>query len=286
MKAGKIRLTATLVALLLLLVLTGLTKGAAAAGSGCRTTDDLNGKKLAGIRSFKIANENGEVFFNTLLGIDLGGYEGVDTVDELVYALESGRVDAIWCPDVMADYLLRTVSENNLIKLSAPEDTSGAAEDGARLEFALALRSEEETLCRELDAVIGEIKADRTMETLLVAYVWADEPMERYEKQGIFAKRTIKVGVTGTLPPLDCYDADGTPCGFSVALMEELEKRTGYHFTLVKVTPQDALTALASGKVDILLGCGTGKNTTPGKKEYITTRGYYTMQQYSYLAIQ
>lgn len=287
MKTKKAGLLAVIAAFVLLLILAGTGMEKTKAGDrGINTTQDLNGKTLAGITGMRLSSESAEVFFETLLGISLSGYRAADTIPELMYELKSGRADAVWVPDVTARYLLHTEEGKDLVRLTAPEDTAGSAEDGGRFEFALALRPEEEMLCTEISAAITEMKTDGTMEKLAVAYVEADTPMDFYEKAKGSGTKKLYVGVTGTLPPLDRYDKNGTPCGFSAAFLSELSDRTGYRFVMVKVTPEDAFTALAGKKVDMLLAFGTGKNTTPGRKDYITTRGYYTMQEYAYLSVK
>lgn len=286
MKTKKAGLLATIAAFLVLLLIAGAGLETPKTGDrGIRTTKDLNGKTLGGITGMRMSSESAEVFFETLYGISLAGYRTADTIPELMYELKSKRADAIWVPDVTARYLLRAEGNEDLIRLTAPKDSAGSAEDGGRFELALALRPEEETLCTELSAAITEMKSDKTMEKLTVAYVEADLPMDFYETAKGSGK-TLYVGVTGTLPPIDRYDENGVPCGFSAAFLSELSDRTGYRFVLVKVTPENAFTELAAKKVDMLLAFGTGKNTTPGKKDYITTRGYYTIQEYACLTVK
>ena len=286
MKTKKAGFLATIAAFILLLIVAGAGFEKTGAGErGMKTTENLNGKTLAGITGMRLSEESAEVFFETLYGISLAGYHAADTIPELLYDLRSNRADAIWVPDVTARYLLHAAENEDLARLSTPEDTAGSAEDGGRFELALALRPEAETLCTELSAAIMEMKSDKTMEKLAVAYVEADSPMDFYEK----AKGTGKVfyvGVTGTLPPIDRYDRNGVPCGFSAAFLSELSNRTGYRFVMVKVTPENAFTELAAKKIDLLLAFGTGKTTTPGKKDYITTRGYYTIQEYACLSVK
>ena len=71
-----------------------------------------------------------------------------------------------------------------------------------------------------------------------------------------------------------------------MALLQELEKHTGYRFETVPIETKDAFTVLNSGKVDALFAYGTGRNTTPGEKDYLVTEGYYTMKEYAYLALK
>lgn len=285
MKKNGIGLLTTVAAVVLLLAVTaaGFAKPDAK-GQGFASTDELSGCVMAGIASAKLPEENAEVLFETILGVKLAGYRAAADVDGLLYELKSGRADVICCPDVMAEYLLRT--EAGLKRLEAPEDTSNGVEDGGRLAFGMATRAGDEALCGELDAVISELCEDGTLESLTVAYIDAEEPLSLYETKWESGKKTLYVGVTGTLPPVDRFDEDGVPCGFSIAFLEELEKRTGYRFKAVPIENEDAFTVLNSGKVDLLFAYGTGRNTTPGEKDYRMTKGYYTMQEYAYLTLE
>lgn len=284
MKKRKRNLGAMAAAVLLLLLLGafGFAKPAAV-GQGMTSTTELDGKVMAGLAAARMPEENAEVLFETILGVKLSGYHATESLHSLLYELRSGRADVICCPDVTADYLLRT--EAGLKRLAAPEDTSNGVEGGGRLEFALALPKEAKDLREELNAALTELEEEGILEALAVAYVKADKPLDLYEKlQG--SGKKIYVGVTGTVAPLDRFDANGTPCGYSIALLAELGKRTGYRFVAVPVTAEESFTVLRSGKVDALFCYGTSRNTTPGEKDYLVTKGYYTMKEYAYLALE
>ena len=285
MKKNRIGLCAVVGAVVLLFVsaAVGFAKPDAK-GQGFTGTSELEGCVMAGVKSARLPEENAEVLFETILGTKLSGYHAVSDCSELLYELRSGRADVICCPDVTAEYLLRT--EEGLKRLEAPADTSNGVEGGGRLSFAMALRPEDTALCEELNAAISELEADGTLTALQVAYVDADEPLDLYEKKAASGKKTLYVGVTGTLPPIDRFDDDGEACGFSIALLEELEKRTGYRFETVAIGSEDSFTVLKSGKVDLLFAYGTSKNTSTGEKDYIVTKGYYTMQEYAYLVLE
>ncbi len=251
-------------------------------GQRLTKTEELQGRVLAGIAAARMPEENAGVLFETILGVELSGYHGVADLQELLYELRSGRAAAICCPDVTAEYLLRT--EEGLVRLTAPEETANGVEGGGRLSFAMALPKQETDLCEALNAAITEMEEDGTLEALTVAYVDADEPMKAYEKKG--SGKKLYVGVTGTIAPLDYLDENGRACGFSVAFLEELGKRTGYCFVTVPITVEESFLALGSGKVDILFGYGASRNTTPGEKDYLVTKGYYTMKEYAYLSLE
>ena len=284
MKKSTMGLWTVAVTALLLLVAAAAGFGKPdAKGQNLSLAEQLNGCVMAGVDAARLPEENAEVLFETILGIKLSGYHAVSNMDELLYELRSGRADVICCPDVTAEYLLRT--EEGLTRVRASEDTSNGVEGGGRLSFAMALRDNDEALCGELNAALTELSEDKTLEALTVAYVDADMPLDVYEDKVSFEKKILYVGVTGTIPPLDRLDENGVPCGFSVALLKELEKRTGYRFETVVIEPKDSFTLLNSGKVDLLFAYGTSRNTTPGEKEYLVTKGYYTMQEYAYLAL-
>ena len=61
---------------------------------------------------------------------------------------------------------------------------------------------------------------------------------------------TIKVAVTGALPPMDYVVADGTPAGFNTAVLAEIANRTGKNIEIVVVDSLGRAAALASGTVD------------------------------------
>lgn len=273
---------AAVTVVLLILAAAGFAKPDAK-GRGITSTEELKGCVMAGVDAARLPEENAEVLFETILGTKLSGYHAVSDIDGLLYELKSGRADVICCPDVTAEYLLRT--EEGLMRLQAPEDTANGTEDGGRLSFAMALRPGDEELCEELNAVITELEVDGMLEALTVAYVEAEEPLKLYENKASSGKKTLYVGVTGTVPPLDRLDENGTPCGFSVAFLRALGERTGYRFETVVISPKDSFSVLNSGKVDLLFGYGTSRNTTPGKKDYLVTKGYYTMKEYAYLVL-
>lgn len=274
---------AALALVLLCLAAVGFAKPKAK-GHNVTSTEEIDGYVMAGVEAARMQAEHAEVLFETILGVELAGYREMETLPELLYELRSGRADVICCPDVVADYLLKT--EEDLVRLTAPEDRAGGVEGGGRLSFAMAMSNGKDDLKNELDAAISELEEEGVLKALAVAYVDADVPMELYQDEKDTGKKTLYVGVTGTVPPLELIDEYGRPCGFCVAFLSELEKRTGYCFEMVSVTSKESFTFLNSGKIDLLFAYGTSKNTTPGEKDYLVTKGYYTMDEYAYLVLK
>ena len=63
---------------------------------------------------------------------------------------------------------------------------------------------------------------------------------------------TIKVGVTGDLPPLDLVLADNSPAGFNTAMLAEVAKRAGKNIELVQIESGARATALNSKQIDVI----------------------------------
>ena len=263
------------------LVLAGTGFGKAAGVATERTPEtieQLDGKKLGGIAG-KMTETHLKLLWETILGIQLQGYESYATIHEMLFALKDGRIDAIWCPDITAKYL--TTQDETLYELEQVQAETD------RLSFAMAFLPEDEAICTTVSEAIAALQDNGTLDDLVQAYVEATNPITRYEKE--MRKQNgeqIYVGVTGTLPPLDWFDKNGKPCGFSVALLDEIGKCTGYQFVLVPVDAETAFTCLETGKIDAIFGYGTSKNTTPSRTDVITTTGYYAMNQYSYVTLK
>ncbi|MBR4643195.1 MAG: transporter substrate-binding domain-containing protein [Selenomonadaceae bacterium] len=119
--------------------------------------------------------------------------------------------------------------------------------------FCCALREEDVDLKNSFDAAIASMKDDGTLDALIKNFI--DNPSETpqaVEISKIDGADTIKVGVTGDLPPLDLVLADGTPAGFNTAVLAEISKRIGKNIELIQVDSGARAAALTSKLVDVI----------------------------------
>lgn len=103
-----------------------------------------------------------------------------------------------------------------------------------------------------LNDAIKEMKADGTLDSLieneLKTYINSDPgPKDLPHFDGA---KTIKIGVTGDLPPMDFVSSDGKAAGFNIALLTEIANRAHVNFELVQIETGARPMALSSGKVD------------------------------------
>lgn len=169
-----------------------------------------------------------------------------DNLNSMLMALDSGQIDEVSTYLCVADYL---IARNPKIEIL----------EGHTLEFidafCLALRANEPDLKKSLDDAILEMSDDGTFASLTKTYIndvrGKDEP-PAVAFENFDGAETIKVAVTGDLPVLDLIRADGTPAGFSTAVLAELGKRLQKNIEVVQIESGARAAALTSGQVDVI----------------------------------
>ena len=161
--------------------------------------------------------------------------------------IESGSIDQMSLYTNVANYVIanndkfETVSDLTLKILSD--------------NFCFAVRKDDTALKDELNKALGEMKADGSLDKLAKEYITdvdkgqAPPAIEIPTTEGA---QTIKVGVTGDLPPLDYVSADGKAAGFNTALLAEIAKRSGKNVELVNIDSGARASALSSGQIDVI----------------------------------
>ena len=159
--------------------------------------------------------------------------------------IESGSVDQISVYESVAKYI--TATNNHF----APTETSfGKLSDS----FCFAVRKDDTELKAQLDKAIDEMKSDGTLDKLVKDYITDAEPdnIPAVEIPMTEGNETLKVGVTGDLPPLDLVLPDGTPAGFNTAMLAEIAKRIGRNVELVDIDSGARAAALTSNQIDVI----------------------------------
>lgn len=98
------------------------------------------------------------------------------------------------------------------------------------------------------------MKEDKTLAALQMSYVV--NPGVSKPEAVQFAKfdgaETVKVAITGDIPPIDYVAADGTPAGFNTAILAELGKHLKMNIELVQVDSGARAAALSSKRADVV----------------------------------
>lgn len=117
------------------------------------------------------------------------------------------------------------------------------------------MRKDDEQLKNDFDKALSEMKADGTLDKFLNDYVTNVDKGQTPPKVEIpmtEGAQTIKVGITGDLPPLDLILADNTPAGFNTAILAEIAKRSGKNIELVQIETGARAAALNSKLIDVI----------------------------------
>lgn len=195
-----------------------------------------------------------------------------DTLDALLMALNAGDINNIEIYQSVARYLCAT---NDNLVIGASLDTGKASETFAELvqngingnDFAFLMMEDNATLRDEFNTAIAAMKADGTLDRLVKEQI--DDLIDGGEIKPIElphfdGAETIKVAVTGALPPMDYVAADGTSAGFNTAVLAEIGQRTGKNIEIVVVDSLGRAAALASGTVDAVFWTRTSSKAQEG----------------------
>ena len=154
--------------------------------------------------------------------------------------LESGNIKDLVVEDSAANYI---AARNDKVAVTTGEITSY---------FSMMTMDSNKEVYDILNNAIKDMKADGTLESLieneLKAYIESD-PVAK-DLPHFDGAKTIKIGVTGDLPPMDFVSADGKAAGFNIALLTEIANRVQINIELVQIESGARAMALSSGKVD------------------------------------
>ncbi len=198
----------------------------------------------------------------------MGGreYKEFTSLNTMLLELSAGRVDTIRVPTSVANYLM------------SQDDKLLSVEGNASNHYHMAARTADSKLIEELNSAINGLRADGTMDQLVADYITGatGEPTQNklVKNEG---GETHVVAITGDMPPMDYVAADGTPAGFNVALLNAIAEKTGCNFEIIQMDAAARLSALESGKVDLIfwIECW-GDDTFEPTAEGITLSTPYT----------
>lgn len=254
-----------------------------------RSIKELKGRALGGVTA-KMPDASAKIFFESQYGVKFSAYRSYETVGTAVKALKMNKVQAIWASDVTADWLLRT--EDGLQVLQTENGLSVQQAEGnekERMQFALAFRPEDEEMRNLCNDRLSELKANGKLDALLEQYVWNDAEERFYPGQMTVNSETfslqitgkpVYIGITGSVPPLECVDEQGVPYGFCVALSDLLGQKLSREVRFKVVDSETIFTELMAGKLDMVFCYGTSANHSTEFPPYIMSEGYCPMKGY------
>ena len=167
-----------------------------------------------------------------------------DNLNAMEMALQSGQINEMSTYRSVARYIIAQDPRFEVLKDHSLEFIDS---------FCFALRENDTELRDSLNSVIREMQTDGTLDRLTKEYITdisTDKEPPAVELPHFDSAPTIKVAVTGDLPPLDYISANGTPEGFNTAVLAEIGNRLLRNIELVQVDSGARAAALTSKQVD------------------------------------
>lgn len=185
-----------------------------------------------------------EIYFSR---IPFSGYLYFDSLNNMIDALNAGVIAGLEVDEYTARYILSR--SDGFALFAYPADLA------EEISYAMLLRGEDRGLCDRISAVIAEMKADGTLESMKKQYiddVIAGAEPETVSPEHFEGAETIRAALTGDRPPMDYFSAAGEPVGFNTALMAEIGKRLGVNVELIPVDSGARSISLASKTSDVI----------------------------------
>ena len=164
----------------------------------------------------------------------------------ILMALNSGQIDEISTYRSVANYIIARYPQVEILEGHTMEFIDA---------FCFALRAEDTELIKAANNAIIEMRNDGTLERLAKEYITevkGDTNMVAIDFDNFADAETIKIAVTGDLPPLDYVSMDGNPAGFNTAVLAELGKRLHKNINIVQVDSAARAAVLTSKQADIV----------------------------------
>ena len=170
-----------------------------------------------------------------------------DSLSVMLMALGKGEIDSITVPRAVGNYILKNNADFTLKAFNWWNNVESTLSFGSS--------SENAELMNKFNEAITAMKQDGTLPLLEKKYI------DMYDTRSVlppvtfenFADAgTITAAVTGDLPPIDYVDASGTPAGFNAAVLAEIGRRLHLNIKTVNVDTGARITALTSGRVDVI----------------------------------
>lgn len=232
--------------LLLAILIAGIFAGSAFGADmrmGALTQQNMSEKEFADFIKSQERNFFGWKIMNTNHRLD-DTFTYFDSLTAMIMALHSGKIDEAALPEPVAEY----------VKTTDAGIENSCALHSRTTHLALGFRSDDsgQRLCDMVNNALEAMKSDRRLSILTSKYL--NRPGTTIPAAESFASfpgaETLKVAVTGDLPPLDMIAPDGRPVGYNTAVLSEIGRRMGVNIELVNIHSGARTSALMSGRVD------------------------------------
>ena len=171
-------------------------------------------------------------------------YSFFDDLSQMLLALDAGTIDEITLPRFVAEYVVRVNPELKICCVQSLQYD---------MSLLLGFRDDEEgqDLQKRVNEAIAAMRADGTLDELKERYLDAQTELTPVQFDSFpETDETVRIVVTGDLPPVDYIGEDNVPAGFNTAVLAEIGRRLGVNIELVSAHTGARSLALSSHVAD------------------------------------
>ena len=241
--------------------------------SGCAYAEDNNKNEPIEIGFLTRLRTTEAEFFRLMLSswatkgwAILGGDHSVDSArfyDSLTLmqmALSKHEIEEMVLPDFVAEYLLKVNKNYEPCCIS----------NSGTMSLCFGFMGDNRELAQKWDNALNSMRNDWTLNALAdkyvknfpknnspYEYIYGNNSRKKKKNDEVKFERfkdapTIRVAITGDLPPIDYISEDGMPAGYNAAVLAEIGRRLKVNIATVNVNTGARTAALVSGRVDVV----------------------------------
>ena len=200
------------------------------------------------VQKLYISNKSQNFFqtFRKQAAPEKRSFKFYDSLMTMLLALNKGEIDEMVLPKDVADYVLKNATSLEIGAIARLSINIGLA-------FGFDNNEKGHKLKTLFNTALAALENSGRLAHLRELYITnpkgAPVPAQFTKFEGA---ETIKVAVTGDLPPIDFIAENGIPAGFNTAVLAEVAKITKVNIELVNIDSSVRASALKSGRVDMV----------------------------------
>ena len=217
--------------------------------------------------------------YSAFVNIPADTFEYFDSVTEMIMALDAGKIDRMEFTRPVGEYFMK--QGDNASKYITYTYLQG-------VDYYLSMGFKDGSKWfQPFNSAIKAMNEDNTLLLLKAQYVdYAKDDPKPITFEKFPDAETVKIAITGDMPPLDYIAPDGSAAGFNTALLAEIGRRLKVNIELLSVNAGARAAALASGRADGVFWFWFDKSTkTPRDVPagVSLTEPYYTYDTIMYI---
>ena len=186
-----------------------------------------------------------------------------DSLSLMQMALNRGDIDEMILPDFVAEYLLRVSANYEASCVSSCASSSGG------MSLCFGFMKDNRELRDRWNSALTYLRNNQKLAALEKKYIKDFPKSDEYDHiYGIDTRKkkrkeritfekfpdspTIRVAVTGDMPPIDFIDEEGFPAGYNMAVLSEIGRFLKVNILPVNVETPARTAALVSGRADVV----------------------------------